>query len=320
MPINFPSSPTNGQSYTSNNITFFYDSNVTAWLTTYVAPPNIDFTPANNWANTLSTTDRLIANNFANTKLANSTVTLAGDLTVSGNLIITSNTTLTRVNTVANNSFGTSGQVLTSNGSGNVYWSPRSGSLLSRNVYTSTQTITMPTGVTSADVTMVGAGGGGQGYIGGDCFTAGNGGGAGGALFKLLTGLTAGLTLSLTVGSGGGAGSNGSADTILASGTQSITTLTASKGITGAVDGAGGSGTNGDINISGRGGGIRISSQFGGPGGSPGFGLGIGAEVRSPSTSEVVATGYGAGGSGGADATTTGGSGTNGICIITWYR
>lgn len=50
--LDFPSSPTNGQQYTLNGITYYYDAVTTGWLTTYVASPIIDFTSANNWANT----------------------------------------------------------------------------------------------------------------------------------------------------------------------------------------------------------------------------------------------------------------------------
>lgn len=39
MALNFPNTPTNGQTYTYNNTLYYYDSANVAWLTTYVAPP-----------------------------------------------------------------------------------------------------------------------------------------------------------------------------------------------------------------------------------------------------------------------------------------
>ena len=59
-------------------------------------------------------------------------------------------------------------------------------------VFTSSGTFTIPTGVTALKVNVVGGGGGsGSGYSGG--------GGAGGAAISYLTGLTAGNTLTVTV-------------------------------------------------------------------------------------------------------------------------
>lgn len=52
MPLNFPNSPTNGQTYTYGGVTYFYDSSNISWLTTFVAPPSLDLVSANNWANT----------------------------------------------------------------------------------------------------------------------------------------------------------------------------------------------------------------------------------------------------------------------------
>ena len=37
--LNFPSSPTNGQQYTFNNVTYYYDATLGAWLTTLVTSP-----------------------------------------------------------------------------------------------------------------------------------------------------------------------------------------------------------------------------------------------------------------------------------------
>jgi hypothetical protein len=71
-----------------------------------------------------------------------------------------------------------------------------------------------------------------------------------GYLEKYLTGLTAGNTLTLTIGAAGvGSTHTAGGSSTLASGTQTITTLTASGGA--AAGGSAGTGTNGDINITG---------------------------------------------------------------------
>jgi hypothetical protein len=86
-------------------------------------------------------------------------------------------------------------------------------------LYTSSQTITVPAGATKAYVRMTGQG---------------NDNGAAGYLEKHFIGLAPGKTLVLTIGS----------PTTLASGTQSIGTLTCQSGDTGTASG-------GDVNVTG---------------------------------------------------------------------
>lgn len=62
MALNFPSGPTNGQTYTYGGITYYYDSSNISWLTTYVAPPSTDFAAANNWANSVGAASNTWAN------------------------------------------------------------------------------------------------------------------------------------------------------------------------------------------------------------------------------------------------------------------
>lgn len=186
------------------------------------------------------------------------------------------------------------------------------GTLVSVVYYSSTQTITVPTGATKAFVELWG-GAGGSG--GGDAGAGVPGGGGGGFLQKYLTGLVAGGTLALTIGAGGTAGSGIGAggsggSSILASGTSNtITTLTASGGSgtsysAGAgTGGAGGTGTNGDVNITGQVGGSSIyvtgeSLSMSGAGGMTGGGRGRG---------------------GAGDNTAGGEAGTAGGCTITWF-
>jgi len=125
--------------------------------------------------------------------------------------------------------------------------------------FTSTTTCdwTVPSGVTSIDVFMVGAGGGG----GGD---GGGGGGGGASISRTAFAVTPTTALALTVGAGGNpsvwstgyAGTNGSASTLVRN--SPSTTLTANggtKGILGPTGsfGAGGTAVNGGF-AGGRGG------------------------------------------------------------------
>jgi len=168
--------------------------------------------------------------------------------------------------------------------------------MVAYNVYTSTQTITIPKGATKAFVRMTGGGGA----------SAGNpcGSGAGGCLETLLTGLKAGLTLSLTIGAAG-SGVGGAPSSTLVSGSQTISTLTAGGGF--AVNsgpGSGGSASGGDLNVSGNYGMTATdttdSLTYGYGGANPFFGTSYGS-------------GGGTGGSGGFETATPG------VCVIIWY-
>ena len=164
---------------------------------------------------------------------------------------------------------GTNGYVLQTDGTGVTSWAASgggssSGTLISVVSYTSSQTVTIPTGATQAYVELWGGTGGSGGNN-----IAGNGsatGGGGAYLEKYLTGLTAGNTLALTIGAGGTAGvgstttptagGNGGSST-LGSGTQTISTLTSPGGGGSGIGNSGifGSGasiaTGGDFNTTG---------------------------------------------------------------------
>lgn len=105
-------------------------------------------------------------------------------------------------------------------------------------IYTGSKTITIPTGVTRAYIEMVAPGGGSRGQLSG--VGAGYSGVPGSSLTKYLTGLTGGNTLAYTegaAGSAGGTGSNGGTggNSTLASGTQTISTLTVFGGTGGST-------------------------------------------------------------------------------------
>lgn len=227
-----------------------------------------------------------------------------------------------------------------------TYAVPLLNGLVSYQLLTSTQTVTIPAGATRAEIRLVGGGGGGGGAKATACVTnaAGGPGAAGAALRKFLTGLTPGNTIALTIGAAGtagavtpGNGGNGG-NSSLASGTQTITTLTAPGGGGGqasqtSVNGAPGTdasiATNGDINLAAHSLLVHNPIIVGGSetvlGGqdSPDA-WGYGAPGRTlGNTGGSAGNGFGAGGSGGTSTSTSvgqlGGAGTAGACEIYWY-
>ena len=138
------------------------------------------------------------------------------------------------------------------------YVDQSAGRVVAVNIYSSSQNITIPS-ATQAYVQMWGATGG----SGGVSNSTSNGTGAGGYLEKYLDGLTSGNTLIYTQGAAGAAGTSGggagndAGPTTLASGTETIGTLTC-NGSNGTINGAtgpisyGGTATGGDINITGQ--------------------------------------------------------------------
>jgi len=124
------------------------------------------------------------------------------------------------------------------------------------------QRFTIPTGVTSAKITIVGGGGGGG--SGGGCPGANGGsGGAGASLVQWVTGLTPGNTLTVAVGARGTGGTSsnnggGGGTSSVASGTQTITTLQCTGG-TGGIGGNGGGGSGSSGTATGTSSGIAIT-------------------------------------------------------------
>lgn len=189
--------------------------------------------------------------------------------------------------------------------------------------FTSNGTLTIPAGVTGAKVTVIGGGGAGGGAT---VTVDGGGGGSGGIGIKYLSGLIPGNTLAVTVGAGGtgvsAAQGNAGTGSSVASGTQTITTISTNGGGGGfaaAALSAGGAaatqGTGGDMNWGGGGGsnsvtglgGTGAPSMF--SGGGQASGGGTGNPANAP----------GAGGSGAAaGGNAAGGSGAAGIVIFEW--
>jgi len=107
------------------------------------------------------------------------------------------------------------------------------------------QRFTIPTGVTSAKITVVGGGGGSGGKDTGCPTVNGGAGGDGASLVQWITGLTPGNTLVVAVGAAGAAGTGGGNGTSggtssVASGTQTITTLQCTGGVRGVGGNSGG--------------------------------------------------------------------------------
>ena len=183
-------------------------------------------------------------------------------------------------------------------------------------------TYTAPSNTQFVKVTVVGPGGNG----GGAASQRATGGGGGGVAIKWLS-MTAGQTLVYTVGT-----ASGTASTV-ASGTLTITTITANSGTNGTgtayaasitAGGAGGTATNGDVNTTGGQGGYSfgssttVTTNFGGQGGDcPGFGSG-GPALAMVITAGVQGNGFGAGG-GGAHGSATTAAGRGGVIIFEAY-
>ena len=199
-------------------------------------------------------------------------------------------------------------------------------------IFTSSGTFTIPAGVTSVKVTVVGGGGGGGGVGTVSATKRAGGGGGGGYTEKILTGITPGLTLSVSVGAGGSGGnqvSGGSGGTSsVSSGTQTITTISSTGGAggtggnvtTGAPGGAGGTGSGGDFSVSGQAGGI--SGTVTGSGGSTFKFIGIGGFAYPLDNGNGNSgVGYGGGGSGTGNSgvnSSIGASGSSGIVMFEW--
>lgn len=136
---------------------------------------------------------------------------------------------------------GTSGQVLQTNGSGQLSFGTPAGGFSNMVVFTSSGTWTIPAGVTKCKVTVTGAGGGAVGATSGSA-----GGGAAGTAIKVLT--LSGSSATITVGAAG-TGTGGASSFVNGS-----NTITGNGGVGSAATSApsaGGTASNGDLNITG---------------------------------------------------------------------
>ena len=228
------------------------------------------------------------------TKLKNArTISLTGNVTGSATFDGSDNASITA--TVANDSHTHTSATVPPGGIGGYQ------------LFTTSGTFTVPTGVTSVYVTMCGGGGGGGGGDGGSWVGAGGGGG-GSYVNKQLT-VTPGTGYTITIGAGGAGGArnaNGSAGGSTSFG--ALLTAGGGGGGTNAVSPTGGSAGTGDFK--GRAG-VYGSMDTTGvkSGGDSLFGFG-GMTYGAPGT------GYGGGGNG--QTSGSGGAGSPGFAIIMW--
>lgn len=136
-------------------------------------------------------------------------------------------------------SVGSSGTVLTSNGSSLVF-SPLSVSNLKTVIYTSSTTWTVPNGVTNVFVLVAGAGGGGGSYNA-SAGTFGSSGGTGGMAVGFYT-VTPSSNITITVGAGGAGNNSGTGG---AGGSSSFGAFCSATGGTGGIANSGGGGSDG---------------------------------------------------------------------------
>ena len=226
---------------------------------------------------------------------------------------------------------GSVDQILTSDGT-DISWQDLAagGGFTNIQVFTSSGTWNIPSGITKCKVTVLGGGGAGSG---GGTNYYGYGGSAGGAAIKIYDLVNS--TASVVVGSGGirsasqnGAGGAGG----FSSFTNNSVTITGTGGGGGPIpsnssvySSNGGTGSGGDINIEGgwgsANGGTGYSGNYiyGGMGGSSIFGAGSASRIGSSSLDRQNAN-YGGGGGGGPQNGASGyhyaGNGGNGIVII----
>jgi len=235
----------------------------------------------------------------------------------------TGSTTLTANNVILGNGTsavqfvapGTSGNVLTSNGTTWTSASSASGGALIRapQILTSGTSYTTPSTCNHIYVEAIG-GGGGAGSNNNN-----NAGGGGGGYVAKYFNVSPSTSYSYAIGSGGAATVAGGNTTFTVSGT----TITATGGGAGgsaasgntAFGGAGGVGTNGDLNGGGSNGGYANYNSTGGVGGNSMFG---GGGLNANTNTGGNGTGYGGGGSGGGSGF-SGGSGTQGMIRIWEY-
>jgi len=191
-------------------------------------------------------------------------------------------------------------------------------------VFTTSSTFTVPSGVTKIKARGVAGGGGGGGYTT-DGYSCGGAGGAGG-YFEGVYSVTPGQAIPITIGGYGAGGANGSYNGDPGGTTSFGAFATATGGIGGtagddqaAAGGPGGASTGGMINISGGYGtdGLTYATtQYSVPG--IGGSCPLGGGGRAGDAAGQPGGGYGSGGGGAYAGTGPGGNGAPGTVILEW--
>jgi mucin-19 len=196
------------------------------------------------------------------------------------------------------------------------------GSSLKSQTFTGSGTFTVPSGITSVWVTMIGGGSGGAGDSSGN---GAGGGGAGAFCIKRAVSVTAGAGVTVTIGGGGagGASSIGSDGSATSFGSVSVSGANAGGYIGNASNTlAGNGGAAGNSrqyqfpagSLGGKGGTTWTSGGVtwaGGAGGLYGNGGNSGTSANAGSAADANSGGGGGGGNGG-------GAGGSGIVIVEW--
>ena len=225
-------------------------------------------------------------------------------------------------------SVGTSGNVLTSNGTAWVSQAISAGGDYVQQVYNSPATWTKPAGLKAVKVTVVGAGGNGgvgtpfPGYPG-SSYAGGNGGG-GGAAIEYLDAPAIPGPVTVTVGSAPSKTSSFGGFLSATGGTNGANASPSAPAPQPTGVYPGGAGSGGQINASGEYG-LLNANDTGGRSGASGLGFGqgkstvsIGAIIDGLGAPGIVGLNYGGGGIGGTASAPTrpGGAGAPGIVIV----
>ena len=220
-----------------------------------------------------------------------------GATTLTANAVLVGNGT-SAVTAVAP---GTTGNLLTSNGTTWASTAPPAGGFSNVVVFTASGSWTIPAGITKAKVTVTGGGGGVTGASNGS-----SSGAAAGTAIKVVS--LSGASATITIGAGGASGSSGGNSTFV----NSATTVTGDGGGGSAVSTLGGSASGGDINVIGGDAGGTEVTNFGGRMGGASFWGGGGRGIASSQGANGRAYGSGAGACGASFTA----SGAGGVIVI----
>jgi len=345
MAIDFPTSPTIGQTFTSGTVVYTWDG--TKWTASLSPTGSMTFSlgsatdPSINFSGDLNTgiyspgADQVSITTGGTQRVA---VDASGNVTINGQGDIrladsdSSNwvafqspaTVASNVTWTLPGADGTSGQFLSTNGTGTLSWNTAASANFQE--FTTSGTWTKPAGANFVLIEAWGAGGGGGGGLASSTstFRGGGAGGGGGAYnMRIYKAADVGATVTVTIGSGGtgsgpasigGDGGNTTFGTLL-------TAYGGKGGSAGTAGGANGGGGGGTLGVGGTqtAGGSPLSGAFGGGSAtsSPGFvasGFGGGSGGTG---SSLGFTGYGSssggpGGSGGGGVTSTNAAGVGG--------